>query len=906
MAVLRRGSRLCLRAFGSALLYHGRRERRPNVPPDVSPDLPSPAPGPRTRRFVAWTLRYGALLWAIALLAAVPAIWRTVTLYSHLRSDVEELLPRDAPSVVAIEELRHRMAGLQYLGVIVDVGAPEHLPAGERFLEDLAARVRRYPKSEVSDVRTGYAAERAFVEKHAGSLMALDDLKAIRARIEARLHWEYGKQTDTLLDEDEPAPPLDFSDIEHKYAGQLGGGDLEGNRFSNRQLGLTLMLIEVGGFSTSAAQAGALIHKVESDMRALGGTGAYAPDMKVGLTGDVAISAEEMTALVQDLTLSSVLVVVAVLLAIVLFYGWTRSIPALFLPLALAAVYAFGLASLPPFGITELNSNTAFLGSIIIGNGINFGIIQLARYLESRRQGKTVEEALVVALWGTRWGTLSAALAAGVAYASLVAMQFRGFRQFGVIGGLGMAFAWGATVVLMPPLLARLDRGRHAPRVRRVSGRLVGGIARAVGARPGVFAGAALLLTLGAGWEVRHFGRDQLEFDFSRLRRRDTWKSGEGFWGKRMDTLLGRYLTPTVILTDSEAEARAVTARLRDQASHPPLASMIASIRTYDDVVPPDEAQKQAELAVVRRKMTPNIRSNMTATDRQKLNRLIGLDDTPSTTGPIRPEEVPDVITRGLRERDGSVGRAVLVYPNPAESWWRGETIATFAGELRAAAEAPVALGGRPGRVAGGPALSFDIISSMVRDGPMASLLAFLGVVATVLLIFRRSLATPFVIGSLMVGVLWLLAVTMKLGIKINFVNFIAFPITFGIGVDYAVNVMARYLRDGGRDVVAAVRGTGGAVGLCSLTTVIGYSSLLVAQNVGLFLFGLLAVFGEICCLTTAVIVLPAVLMIVRPRSSPKLPEIPWDSATAGTNGNGNGNAGGDDLDGAPRIELGS
>ena len=42
-------------------------------------------------------------------------------------------------------------------------------------------------------MRTGYAAERAFVEKHAGSLMALDDLKTIRERIEARLHWEYGK-----------------------------------------------------------------------------------------------------------------------------------------------------------------------------------------------------------------------------------------------------------------------------------------------------------------------------------------------------------------------------------------------------------------------------------------------------------------------------------------------------------------------------------------------------------------------------------------------------------------------------------------------------------------------------------------------------------------------------------------
>jgi hypothetical protein len=843
----------------------------------------------------------------LAFAAAIPAAWRTAMLYGHLRSDIEELLPRNAPSVVAIQELRSRMAGLQYLGVMVDVGTPDRLPAGERFLEDLAERVRRYPKSEVSDVRTGFAAERAFVERHAGSLIALDDLQAVRERIEARLHWEYAKKTDTLLDADDPAPPLDFSDIEKKYAGQLGGGDLEGNRFSNRQLGLTLMLIEVGGFSTSAAQAAALIGKVESDMRALGGPDAYAPGMRVGLTGDVAISAEEMSALVQDLTLSSALVVVVVLLALVLFYGWTRSIPALFLPLALAAVYAFGLASLPPFRITELNSNTAFLGSIIIGNGINFGIIQLARYLEARRQGKPVEEALAVALWGTRWGTLSAALAAGVAYASLVAMQFRGFRQFGVIGGLGMLFAWGATVLLMPPLLAWLDRGRHTPRVYRRTGRLMGGVARLVARRPWLYVGLAGIVTVSAIWEVRQFGRDRLEYDFSRLRRRDTWKQGEGYWGKRMDTLLGRYLTPAVILTDSAAEARAVTARLREEASHPPLASMIASIRTWDDVVPPDEAEKQAELAVVRRKMTPNVRAGMTPADRQKLERLIGPEGAPAATAAITADEVPDVITRGLRERDGSVGRAVLVYPNPSESWWRGETIATFVQKLREAAQAPVAMGGRAGRVAGSPALSYDIISSMERDGPLASMLAFVGVVATVLLIFRWGLATPFVIGSLVVGVLWLLAITMKLGIKVNFVNFIAFPITFGIGVDYAVNVMARYLRDGSRDIVAAVRGTGGAVGLCSLTTVIGYSSLLVAQNVGLFLFGLLAVFGEICCLTTAIVVLPAVMMILRPPRSPKLPAVPWDSATTAANGNGNGNGNGSTSadDAASRIELG-
>jgi hypothetical protein len=47
------------------------------------------------------------------------------------------------------------------------------------------------------------------------------------------------------------------------------------------------------------------------------------------------------------------------------------------------------------------------------------------------------------------------------------------------------------------------------------------------------------------------------------------------------------------------------------------------------------------------------------------------------------------------------------------------------------------------------------------------------------------------------------------------------------------------------------------------------------------------------------------VLMLVRPRSSPRLPEIPWDSATVGTNGNGNGNHPAEGDAPTSRIELG-
>ncbi|MET0793553.1 MAG: hypothetical protein ABW061_18675, partial [Polyangiaceae bacterium] len=82
------------------------------------------APSDRVRRYVAWAVQNGWWMWLVAVVIAVPAAIRTVQLYANLKSDVEELLPRNAPSVAAIDELRARMPGVRYLGVLVDVGKP--------------------------------------------------------------------------------------------------------------------------------------------------------------------------------------------------------------------------------------------------------------------------------------------------------------------------------------------------------------------------------------------------------------------------------------------------------------------------------------------------------------------------------------------------------------------------------------------------------------------------------------------------------------------------------------------------------------------------------------------------------------------------------------------------------------
>jgi predicted RND superfamily exporter protein len=91
-------------------------------------------------------------------------------------------------------------------------------------------------------------------------------------------------------------------------------------------------------------------------------------------------------------------------------------------------------------------------------------------------------------------------------------------------------------------------------------------------------------------------------------------------------------------------------------------------------------------------------------------------------------------------------------------------------------------------------------------------------------------------------------------------VNFIALPITLGVGADYAGNVYARLRLEGGHRLATVIAETGSAVTLCSLTTIIGYGSLLLASNRALRSFGLLAGIGEVTCLLAALVVLPVMV----------------------------------------------
>ena len=100
--------------------------------------------------------------------------------------------------------------------------------------------------------------------------------------------------------------------------------------------------------------------------------------------------------------------------------------------------------------------------------------------------------------------------------------------------------------------------------------------------------------------------------------------------------------------------------------------------------------------------------------------------------------------------------------------------------------------------------------------------------------------------GALGVGLGCVALAMALLHIKINFFNFVALPISFGIGVDYAVNFVIRYDQDPGQGALGVLRSSGGAIVLCSLTTMLGYTALLGSVNQAIRSLGLLAVLGEV------------------------------------------------------------
>jgi predicted RND superfamily exporter protein len=788
-----------------------------------------------TRRLLAFGLRHRGLILCVAAVVTGLGAHAMAQMYGRLQSELQLLLPEDDPAIHAVEEMNRRLPGVRQLAVLVrgPSGAPAELAAR------LAERIERYPKSLVRLVRVDVRPERAFFEQHAALYVPLDTLKAVRRRL--RLLNPFYFELRPLP----PPPPL------AELLREVPTRDPFDSRFPKDRLEspdgtLAAVLIFTPSNDTGDAGAQALLERVRADVAELKG-----PGLEVGYAGQLAISAEELASLKEDLTVSTVLVGVAVGLALWLFYRRAWALPALLLPLAAGTCWAFGLASLR---VPALNVSTAFLGSIVIGNGINAGIMLLARYFEERRAGHAIEPALVRAIGGTWAGTLCASAAAAAGYASLAFTRFRGFSQFGGIGALGALCCWLAAYLLMPLCISLFDRGQGLEPARE------SGTRRELGRRAAwVTVGIAACVLLASSLALRRLDASRIEYDMSKLRRTGTEVDGEAYWSRQLDALLGRNFTSVAFMVDRADQLPKLEQALRSAAQRDPVRQIASGVLAPDDLIPADQRERLEVLQAIHGALTPEL---LDALDEPERTRLSQWRDRASLE-PVTPQALPELAAVGLVDKEGGLGRTVLLLQSLDDRAWNGEVSIGAARALQqlAATTSP------PAEVAGGFLVSGCLMEVLEAEGPKAAGLALLAVTVVVAAAFRRPSRIAVVIGTLLAGVTLLVGALVALDLKLSFFNFIAFPITFGIGVEYAVNVYRRHLEDP-LSTRRWLGGATGAVALCSATTIIGYASLLLASNRGLFSFGVLAVLGELCCLAAAVVALPAALSLATRRST--------------------------------------
>lgn len=815
-------------------------------------------------QFAKWINNSSKRILVITSLLGILGAYFTVQFYANMNPDIYELLPQQARSLTDLKEISERLVSMDNMGILILSSETE---ASKRFVIDLVEQLQIKMKEDPTQLIAGIEYRQdpglQFLADRKTLYVELNDLEKISYHINSRIEKSDSDQKPLSLFSagsgfKENVKLLPILAIKKKYEKKIESVNrFPDGFFATPDEKKRIVLVRMAGQVLDLQKALQLKTMVEDAVNRVN-PAQYAKDMTVHYTGSVQNSIEEQVALREDLFTSSIVVTVLVGLAMLFYFQSILATVALVLSTFIGTFWTFGLSY---FLVGSLNANSAFLGSIIIGNGINCGIILLSRYIEERRKGFKHDHALIVSISKTAPATTVAAAAASLSYGSLVFTQFRGFNQFGVIGFIGMFFCWIASYTVLPALLnlinqIELDIVKSPFR----SSFSLGIFFRKLISRyyKSIIVTSFLFIILGV-FQVSKLNNSMLETDLGNLRSKKSVEQGSVYYSYFMSEIFGKYMSPIALLPHSRESAYKIQSLLEKQKGK---GSIIDAVKSLKDVVPEDQDKKIAILNDLKKKMTPSRLSRMNTTEREFVEKFLFNVKLEK----FNEEDIPKTLLAPFTEKNGQVGNLVLVEPELSSARHDSQQIINSVNNMRIAADSIE----KNVPMAGSFPVISDLMSIVIQDAPWITLLAFAFVFSLVLILFRDFKILSLTLFSLVTGVIWFLGFVVLFKWKVNFLNFLAFPITFGVGVDYGINIFQRYIQDEKKDILDVVENTTGAILLCCFTTVVGYFSLIIAQNQGFISFGRYAILGELTCLLAAVVALPSFLMYLNKKKLSK------------------------------------
>ena len=604
--------------------------------------------------------------------------------------------------------------------------------------------------------------------------------------------------------------------------------------------------------------------------------------VKAGLTGLPIMENDEMRMSQDAMMKASILSLFGVSCLFVAGLGGLRHPLMTVGALLIGIAWTFGYITL---AVGHLNILSVSFGVILIGLGIDFGIHYVARYLQLRGEHPDCGDCIVQAAGSVGPGILTGAVTTSIAFFTAGLTEFTGVAELGIIAGGGILLCCAAALILLPAMLSLSDGRRvmrtqptpldvHAwlaPLFRRPEMTLAaccaGTLFLAMGTSQ-VWYDHNLLNLQPEGLESVELER-KLMSDYSQSVSYavSTSNSREELLERReqfaaLDTVASTPELASVIPPDGEAKRPVVTRifmhlqNLPERPGEIPESSpeliglQLAGLqmRLERDAVSLEVSQRLDVLRdLLRRIPTEECATELSRFQYEMAGDLLSRLHAIREVAAPAPPDWSD-LPQGLVARFVGANGSYLLKVHPKGDIWDMDELEEFVREVRSVDP----------HATGTPIQTYEASRSMRKSYETAAVYALLAIVVLLLLDFRDIRFALLAMLPLGAGMIQMFGLLGALGIPLNPANMIVLPLILGIGVDDGVHVVHDFRRQRGPYHMSP--STASSVLITSLTTMVGFGSLMIASHRGLQSLGRVLTIGVSCCLFTSLIMLPALL----------------------------------------------
>lgn len=672
-----------------------------------------------------------------------------------------------------------------------------------------------------------------------------------------------------------------------------------------------IMMIEP---SFSVDQIDRCVANVDTMQAILDRTMEKYPDVHAGLTGMLPLQHDEMVYSMNDVRRSSVVAIAAIFILFIVSFRMISSPILAGLNLIMAIIWTAGAAYLV---VGTLNLMTSMFAVILIGLGIDFSIHIISVYHELRKEGEDIPDAVKYTLLKSGAGIITGGLTTACAFLTLMISDTKGFREMGLVLGMGIIICMIGTIFVFPSVLVMRERVMMKIKGRRyepksVDFKFLRIAGEKINRRPVLFLIIGIALT---GFFL--YQSLKLKFDYNYYN-----MEPKGIESVALQDSMIKAFDMTsdflMVTTTNLKDARKIVEDSREL-------STVGMVSSLTDYVP--SAREQENRRHYLNEIRDNLNSsgkvrNITSNDFEtiiaelerldmniyelgqmaflggqdrvdrKIKKIVGDPDVPDSKSKILElmgylQENQSTVIAGLNSFQKSYethmrelaykmantqeitlnlvpesikhdyfsnsGERMLITIYPSSHIWNFEFLEIFVDQMKRVEP----------HITGMPPLTLRLMEYYGRDGKRAAMLTLIVVFFLLWVDFRDIRLAIMGMIPLVFGAIWMMGLMKSFGMMLTYVNVMAIPMIVGIGIDDGVHILHRYRVEGNGRMPKVLASTGKAVMLTSLTTMCGFGSLMLAEYRGYGSMGALLVIGVGMCFLTTILFLPAILSLM-------------------------------------------